>query len=215
MDILNYYIDLILHLDTHLIAVTNEYGLLTYLLLFVLLFSETGFVVTPLIPGDSIIFATGVLATTGSLNVSTLFFVLCLAVVSGDNANYLIGHLLRKKITNDENIMFIKKEYLDSTRIFYDKYGVKTIIIARFLPIVRSFAPFVAGMGFMPYSKFFIYNVVGVVLWVSTFLFTGYFFGNLPIVKDNFSLVILGVISVSSILGIITYIHSNHDPKRK
>ena len=122
---------------------------------------------------------------------------------------------MRKKITNDENIMFIKKEYLDRTRIFYDKYGVKTIIIARFLPIVRSFAPFVAGMGFMPYSKFFRYNVVGVVFWISTFLFAGYFFGNLPIVKDNFSLVILGVISVSSILGIITYIHSNHDPKRK
>ena len=215
MDNFNYFIDLILHLDTHLIAVTNKYGLLTYLLLFVLLFSETGFVVTPLIPGDSIIFATGVLATTGSLNISTLFFVLCLAVVLGDNANYMIGHLLRKKITNDENIMFIKKEYLDRTRIFYDKYGVKTIIIARFLPIVRSFAPCVAGMGFMPYSKFFRYNVVGVVLWVSTFLFAGYFFGNLPIVKDNFSLVILGVISVSSILGIITYIHSNHDPKRK
>ena len=160
MDILNYYIDLILHLDTNLIALTNEYGLLTYLLLFVILFSETGFVVTPLLPGDSVIFATGALATTGSLNISTLFFVLCLAVVSGDNANYLIGHLLKKKITNDEDIRFVKKEYLDRTRIFYDKYGVKTIILARFLPIVRSFAPFVAGMGFMPYSKFFRYNVI-------------------------------------------------------
>jgi membrane-associated protein len=205
MDILNYYIDLILHLDTHLIAVTNEYGLLTYLLLFVLLFSETGFVVTPLIPGDSIIFATGVLATTGSLNISTLFFVLCLAVVSGDNANYLIGHLLKNKITNDEDIRFVKKEYLDRTRIFYDKYGVKTIILARFLPIVRSFAPFVAGMGFMPYSKFFRYNVIGVVAWVSIFLFAGYFLGNVPVVQNNFSLVILGVIVVSSILGIVTY----------
>jgi membrane-associated protein len=214
MDNFNYFIDLILHLDTNLIAVTNEYGLLTYLLLFVILFSETGFVITPLLPGDSIIFATGALATTGSLNISTLFFVLCLAVISGDNVNYQIGHLLRKKITNDEDSRFVKKEYLDRTRIFYDKYGVKTIIIARFLPIVRSFAPLVAGMGFMPYSKFFRYNVVGVVSWVSTFLFAGYFFGNLPIVKDNFSLVILGVILFSSSLGIIIYIKSKHDLNR-
>jgi len=214
MDNFNYFIDFILHLDTHLIAVTNKYGLLTYLLLFVLLFSETGFVVTPFAPGDSVIFIAGALATTGSLNLSVLFFVLCLAVVSGDNANYQIGHLLRKKVTSNENIRFVKKEHLERTRIFFDKYGVKTIIIASFLPIVRSFAPFIAGMGFMPYSKFFRYNVVGVGLWVSTFVFAGYFFGNLPIVKDNFSLVILGVILVSSIMCIITYIQSKRDSKK-
>jgi membrane-associated protein len=214
MDNFYYFIDLILHLDTHLIAVTNKYGLLTYLLLFVLLFSETGFVITPLVPGDSVIFVAGALATTGSLNISALLFVLCLSVVLADNVNYQIGHLLRKKVTNDENIKFVKKEHLDRTRKFYDKYGVKTITIASFLPIVRTLAPFIAGMGFMSYSKFIRYNVVGVVLWVSTFLFAGYFFGNLPIVKDNFSLVILGVILVSSILGIITYIKSKRDLKR-
>jgi membrane-associated protein len=214
MDSFYYFIDLILHLNTNLIAVTNKYGLLTYLLLFVLLFSETGFVVTPFVPGDSIIFVAGALATTGSLNLSVLLFVLCLSVVSADNANYQIGHLLRKKVTSNENIRFVKKEHLERTRIFFDKYGVKTIIIASFLPIVRSFAPFIAGMGFMPYSKFFRYNLVGVVSWVSTFLFSGYFFGNLPIVKNNFSLVILGVFLVSSILGIITYIQSKRDSNR-
>lgn len=202
---LNYYIDLFLHLDTHLSAIINEYGQLTYLLLFIILFSETGFVVTPFLPGDTIIFVAGALATTGSLNISTLFIVLCLAVVSGDNANYLIGHLVRKKVKNDEDIRFVKKEYLERTRIFFERYGIRTIIIARFLPIVRSFAPFLAGMGFMPYSKFLRYNIVGVVAWVSTFLFAGYFFGNLPIVKDNFSLAILVIILVSSILGIVAY----------
>ena len=214
MDSFYYFIDLILHLDTHLIALTNKYGSLTYLLLFVLLFSETGFVVTPLVPGDSVIFVAGALATTGSLNLSALLFVLCFSVVSADNVNYQIGHLLRKKVTNDEKIRFVKKEHLDRTRKFFDKYGVKTIIIASFLPIVRTFAPFVAGMGFMPYSKFIRYNLVGVVSWVSTFLFAGYFFGNLPVVKDNFSLAILGVILVSSILGVITYIQSKRDLKR-
>jgi membrane-associated protein len=215
MDSFYYFVDLILHLDTHLIAVTNKYGLRTYLLLFVLLFSETGFVVTPFVPGDSVIFVAGALATTGSLNLSALLFVLCLSVISADNVNYQIGHLLRKKVKNDENIRFVKKEHLDRTRIFFDKYGVKTIIVASFLPIVRTFAPFVAGMGFMPYSKFIRYNLVGVVSWVSTFLFAGYFFGNLPGVKENFSLVILGVILVSSILGIITYTQSKRDIIRK
>lgn len=210
---LYYYIDLILHFDTHLIALTNKHGLLIYLLLFFMLFSETGFVVTPLVPGDTVLFVAGVLATTGSLNISALFLVLCLAVVSGDNSNYCIGHLLRKKITKDEDIRFIKKEYLDRTRRFFDRYGARTIIIASFLPIVRTLAPLVAGMGFMPYSKFFRYNVVGVVSWVSTFLFTGYFFGNLTIVKDNFSLAIFVIILVSSIFGIITYIQSKRKSK--
>jgi membrane-associated protein len=210
---LNYFIDFILHLDIHLIEVTNKYGLLTYFLLFVILFCETGFVVTPLLPGDSLIFATGALAATGSLNFSTLLFVLNLAVISGDTVNYQIGHLLRKKITNKENIRFVKKEYLDRTRTFFEKYGAKTIIIARFIPIIRTFAPFVAGVGIMPYSKFIRYNVVGGVAWVSAFLLVGYFFGNLPVVKNNFSLVILGIIVVSLIPGVITYLQSKRDPK--
>jgi membrane-associated protein len=210
---LYYYIDLFLHFDTHLIALTNKHGLLIYLLLFFMLFSETGFVVTPLVPGDTVLFVTGALATTGSLNISALFLVLCLAVVSGDNANYSIGYLVRKKITRDDDIRFVKKEHLDRTRRFLDSYGAKTIVIASFLPIIRTLVPFVAGMGFMPYLKFFRYNIVGVVSWVSTFLFAGYFFGNLPVVKDNFSLAILMIILVSSIFGIITYIQSKRKSK--
>ena len=205
---LYYYTDLFLHFDTHLIALTNKHGLLIYLLLFFMLFSETGFVVTPLVPGDTVLFVTGALAATGSLNISVLFFVLCLAVVSGDNANYSIGYLVKKKITKDDEIRFVKKEHLDHTRRFFERYGAKTIVIASFLPIVRTLAPFVAGMGFMPHTKFFRYNVVGVVSWVSTFLFAGYFFGNLPVVKDNFSLAILAIIFVSSIFCFITYIKS-------
>lgn len=214
MDYLNIFIDLFLHLDTHLNAITNEYGMLTYLLLFIIVFCETGLVVTPFLPGDSLIFATGALAASGSLNLLTLLIVLCLAAVSGDTVNYQIGHLLRDKIANREDIRFVKKEHLDRTHIFFEKYGAKTIVIARFVPVIRTFAPFVAGVGIMPYSKFISFNVVGGVSWVSAFLFGGYFFGNLPIVKDNFSFVILGIIFVSLLPGIITYIQSKRNPNR-
>jgi len=214
MDYLKIFIDLFLHLDTHLNAITNEYGMLTYLLLFVIIFCETGLVVTPFLPGDSLIFATGALAASGSLNLFTLFIVLCLAAVSGDTVNYQIGHLLRDRIANRENIRFVKKEHLDRTHVFFEKYGAKTIVIARFVPIIRTFAPFVAGIGIMPYSKFISFNVVGGVSWVSAFLLAGYFFGNLPFVKDNFSLVILGIIFISLLPGIITYIQNKRNPNR-
>jgi membrane-associated protein len=203
-----HFIDLFMHLDTHLSAITNEYGLLTYLLLFIIVFCETGLVITPFLPGDSLIFATGAVVASGSLNLSTILIVLCIAAVAGDTVNYHIGHLLRNKITSHENIRFIKKEHLDRTQAFFEKYGVKTIIIARFVPIVRTFAPFVAGVGTMPYSRFLSYNVIGGVLWVAAFLFGGYFFGNLPVVKNNFSLVILGIIFVSLLPGVVTYIQS-------
>ena len=214
MEQIQYFIDLFMHLDTHLSAIANEYGLLTYLLLFTIVFCETGLVVTPFLPGDSLLFATGALAATGSLNLSTLLLVLCLAAVAGDTVNYQIGHLLRNKIASHENIRFIKQEHLDRTHVFFEKYGVKTIIIARFVPIIRTFAPFVAGVGVMPYSKFISYNVIGGVSWVFLFLFGGYFFGNLPVVKDNFTLVILGIIFVSFLPGVITYIQSKREPKR-
>jgi len=214
MEQIQYFIDLFMHLDTHLSAIANEYGLLTYLLLFTIVFCETGLVVTPFLPGDSLLFATGALAATGSLNLSTLLIVLCLAAVAGDTVNYQIGHLLRNKIASHENIRFIKQEHLDRTHVFFEKYGVKTIIIARFVPIIRTFAPFVAGVGVMPYSKFISYNVIGGVSWVFLFLFGGYFFGNLPVVKDNFTLVILGIIFVSLLPGVITYIQSKREPKR-
>jgi len=209
----NYFIDLFLHLDTHLSTITSEYGLLTYLLLFVIVFCETGLVVTPFLPGDSLIFATGALAASGSFNLLTILVVLCLAAVAGDTVNYQVGHLLRDRVASRQNIRFIKQEHLDRTHEFFEKYGAKTIIIARFVPIIRTFAPFVAGIGTMPYSTFISYNVVGGVAWVMSFLFGGYFFGNLPVVKDNFSLVILGVIFVSLLPGIIAYIQSKRDPE--
>jgi membrane-associated protein len=214
MEHIQYFVDLFMHLDTHLSAITSEYGLLTYLLLFAIVFCETGLVVTPFLPGDSLIFATGALAASGSLNLSTLLIILCVAAVAGDTVNYQIGHFFRSRIENHENIRFIKQEHLDRTHSFFEKYGVKTIIIARFVPIIRTFAPFVAGIGIMPYSKFISYNVIGGVGWVCAFLFGGYFFGNLPAVKDNFSFVILGIIFVSLLPGVITYIQSKRDANR-
>lgn len=208
MEHIQYFIDLFMHLDTHLSAITNEYGLLTYLLLFIIVFCETGLVVTPFLPGDSLIFATGALAASGSFNLFTILVILCIAAIAGDTVNYQIGHLLRDKVASHENLRFIKKEHLDRTHSFFEKYGAKTIIIARFVPVVRTFAPFVAGVGTMPYSKFISYNVVGGVSWVAAFLFGGYFFGNLSIVKDNFSFVIIGIIFVSLLPGVITYIQS-------
>ena len=210
---LNFSIDLFMHLDTHLSAITNEYGLLIYFLLFVIVFCETGLVITPFLPGDSLIFATGALATSGSLNLSIILVVLCLAAITGDTVNYQIGHLLRNRAASHEKILFIKQEHLDRTHVFFEKYGVETIIIARFIPIIRTFAPFVAGVGIMPYSKFISYNVIGGVAWVSVFLFGGYLFGNLPNVKDNFKFVILGIIFVSLLPGVIIYIKNKRDPK--
>lgn len=213
MENLNYFVDLFMHLDTHLSAVTNEYGLLTYLLLFAIIFCETGLVIIPFLPGDSLVFATGALAASGSFNLFTMPVVLCLAAIAGDTVNYQIGHLLRDKIASRENIRFIKQEHLECTHEFFEKYGTKTIIIARFVPIIRTFAPFVAGIGIMPYSTFISYNIIGGISWVTAFFLGGYFFGNLPVVKDNFSIVILGIIFVSLLPGIIAYIQSKRDPK--
>ncbi len=207
------FIEYFMHLDTHLSAITNEYGLLAYLLLFMIVFCETGLVVTPFLPGDSLIFATGALAASGSLNLFAILIILCIAAIAGDTVNYQIGHLLRNKVTSNEKIRFIKQEHLDRTHSFFEKYGAKTIIIARFVPIIRTFAPFVAGVGTMSYSKFISYNIVGGVSWVAAFLFGGYFFGNLPVVKDNFSFVIIGIIFVSLLPGIITYIQSKRASK--
>lgn len=210
---IEYFADIFLHLDTHLSAITNEYGLLVYLLLFAVVFCETGLVVTPFLPGDSLIFATGALAAAGSLDLVTLLMILCTAAILGDTINYHIGCSLRNKITSREKMRFIKKEHFERTEEFFEKYGVNTIIIARFVPIIRTFAPFVAGVGTMPYSTFISYNIIGGVGWVMLFLFGGYFFGNLPIVKDNFSFVIIGIIFISLLPGIVTYIQSKRASK--
>jgi len=196
MDLISNLVDLFLHLDEHLNTVIATYGTWTYLLLFAIIFMETGLVVTPFLPGDSLIFAAGTFAGMGSLNVWVLFISLSLAAIIGDTVNYWIGHYIGPRAFSGD-VRFLKKEYLDRTHAFYEKHGGKTIILARFVPIVRTFAPFVAGIGAMTYGKFITYNIVGGIAWVGLFTFLGYFFGSLPFVQDNFSLVVIAIIIIS------------------
>jgi membrane-associated protein len=199
MEFIQTLVDLFLHLDEHLGQIIAKYDTWTYLLLFLVIFMETGLVVTPFLPGDSLLFAAGTFASPalGSpLNIWVLLALLSAAAILGDTANYWIGHFIGPKAFSG-NVRFLKKEYLDRTHAFYEKYGGKTIVIARFVPIVRTFAPFVAGVGAMSYGKFITYNVVGGLAWVFLFTLAGYFFGNLPFVKDNFSLVVIAIILIS------------------
>ena len=196
MNIISGFIDFILHLDKYLSVVIQSYGTLTYLFLFLIIFLETGLVVTPFLPGDSLLFAAGTFAALGSLDVFVLFFTLSIAAILGDTINYSIGKFLGSKAFEKYPRIF-KKGYIDKTHKFYEKYGAKTIGLARFVPIVRTFAPFIAGIGKMRYLKFLTYNVVGGILWVGLFVFGGYYFGNIPIVKNNFSIVIIIIIIVS------------------
>ncbi|MCI0520055.1 MAG: DedA family protein [Chloroflexi bacterium] len=205
MEWLTFLVDLFLHLDKHLSVVIQDYGVWTYLLLFAIIFMETGLVVTPFLPGDSLLFAAGTFASMQSLNIWLLFFLLSLAAVLGDSVNYWIGHTIGPRAFSGE-IRFLKKEYLDRTHEFYERHGGKTIILARFVPIVRTFAPFVAGIGAMTYGKFFSYNVIGGILWVAIFTFGGYLFGNLKIVQDNFSLVVIAIIVISILPGVYEYL---------
>ena len=194
MDLPASLLDLFLHLDEHLANIINQYGLWTYGILFAVIFLETGFVVTPFLPGDSLLFAAGTFAALGSLNVYVLAGLLMAAAILGDTVNYSIGHYLGERAYN---IKFLKKEYFDRTHAFFEKHGGKTIFLARFVPIVRTFAPFVAGIGKMSYGYFISYNLVGGITWVLLFTFAGYFFGNIPIVKQNFEFVIVGIILIS------------------
>jgi membrane-associated protein len=200
------FIDLFLHLDTHLQTVIQSYGTWTYVILFLIIFCETGLVVTPILPGDSLLFAAGAFAATGSLDLAWLLILLTVSAVLGDAVNYAIGHFMGPKVFSQPDSRFLKKEYLDRTHEFYERYGGKTIIIARFVPIVRTFAPFVAGVGSMTYAKFASYNVTGGLLWVGVCVLAGYAFGNIPIVQENFTLVILGIIFVSILPGIIEFL---------
>ena len=206
MELLKEFIELFLHLDTHLQVVIQEYGLWTYLILFLIIFCETGLVVTPILPGDSLLFAAGTFAASGALDVWGLCALLSVAAVAGDAANYAIGHFMRPKVFQHEHNRFLKKEYLDRTHQFYEKYGGKTIIIARFVPIVRTFAPFVAGVGRMTYWRFASYNIIGGMAWIATCVFAGYAFGNIPIVKEHFTLVILAIIFISILPGLIEFL---------
>jgi membrane-associated protein len=213
MNLILYLIDLILHLDKYLGQIIQSYGTWTYLIMFFVIFMETGFVVTPFLPGDSLIFAAGAFAGLGYLNAGVLFVVLAVAAIAGDTANYWIGHLIGPRAFSG-NIRFLKKEYLDRTHAFYEKHGGKTIIIARFIPIIRTFAPFVAGVGAMTYPKFIAYNVIGGLAWVALFTFGGYFFGNLPIVQENFTFVILAIIFISVLPAIIELIKGRQQTRK-
>jgi len=194
MDTIKFLIDLFLHLDEYLAQIIGQYGAWTYGILFFVIFMETGFVVTPFLPGDSLLFAAGTFAALGSLNVWLMFFLLAGAAVLGDTVNYWIGHYLGDRAYN---IKWIKKEYLDKTHGFFEKHGGKTIFLARFVPIIRTFAPFVAGIGHMSYGYFISYNFFGGIVWVALFTFAGYFFGNIPFVRNNFEFVIIAIILIS------------------
>ncbi|HAK89200.1 MAG TPA: DedA family protein [Nitrospiraceae bacterium] len=210
MELIAYFIDIFIHLDRHLSLVIQNYGTLTYLILFLIIFCETGLVVTPFLPGDSLLFAAGTFAAIGALDVVSLFVLLAAAAMLGNTTNYWIGYFIGPKIFHKENVRFLNKNHLERTHHFYEKYGGKTIIIARFVPIVRTFAPFVAGIGRMTYARFISYDIFGGTGWVGACVFAGYFFGNIPIVKQNFSFVILAIILVSIMPGIVEFIRRRY-----
>jgi len=201
MEFLHEFLNFFLHLDKSLQGVINQYGTLTYIILFAVIFAETGLVVTPFLPGDSLLFAAGALASGTGLNPWLIFVLLAIAAILGDAVNYAVGHYLGKRAFSGE-FKFLKKEYLDKTHAFYEKYGNKTIVLARFVPIVRTFAPFVAGVGKMTYRHFAIYNILGGLLWVGSLTAAGFFFGEIPFVKKNFELVIIAIIILSILPGL-------------
>ncbi len=196
MSLIHAFVDFILHLDAHLVAITTQYGPLTYLILFLIIFAETGLVITPFLPGDSLLFAAGAIAALGSLNIVVLILVLIAAAILGDTVNYWIGHFFGQKLVDNPHIP-INQKHIDQTQAFYNKHGGKAIVLARFVPIVRTFAPFVAGIGRMDYRQFILYNVIGGVIWAGLLTFAGYFFGNIPMVKENFEIVVIAIVAIS------------------
>lgn len=212
MEWLKFAIDFVLHIDKYLDVIIRSVGLWTYLVLFLIIFVETGLVVTPFLPGDSLLFAAGAFAAKGSFNVFVLWAALAAAAVLGDTVNYWIGHTVGPRVFR-EDVRWLKREYLERTQAFYEKHGGKTILLARFVPIVRTFAPFVAGVGKMRYSYFLTYNVVGGILWTTIFIWVGYFFGGLPLVEKNFSLVIIAIVLISVMPAVIEVIKARREKK--
>ena len=206
MEFFSFIIDFILHIDQHLTELAAQYGVWIYGILFLIIFCETGLVVMPLLPGDSLLFAAGSIAAIGKMNIHLMVVLLIIAAILGDAVNFMIGKYFGEKLFANPNSKIFKQSHLQKTQQFYAKHGGKTIILARFIPIVRTFAPFVAGMGHMSYHHFLAYNVIGGVLWVTIFSYLGYFFGNLPIVKDNLSLVLVAIIVLSILPGIVEII---------
>ena len=215
MDLILKLIDLVLNLDKYLGSIIQTYGTLTYALLFLVIFCETGLVITPFLPGDSLLFAVGAFAATGVLDIKLLFLLILGAAIIGDNVNYHLGKFIGSKIMAKEKTRLIKKEYLIKTEKFYERHGGKTLIICRFVPIVRTFAPFVAGISRMPYLRFLPYCLGGNLLWTSLFLLAGYFFGNLPFVKENFTIAIFAIILISLIPGAIEFYRQRQEAKRE
>jgi len=215
MDLFLTFIDILLHLDIYLDELIRNYGVWTYAILILIIFCETGLVLTPFLPGDSLLFAVGTFAALGSLQIEIVTPALGLAAIAGDTSNYWIGYFTGPKVFQQEKSRLFNKEYLQRTHEFYEKHGRKTIIFARFLPIIRTFAPFVAGIGRMHYLHFITYSIVGNIAWMCTFIFGGYFFGNIPIVKDNFTLVIMAIIIISVLPGLIGFLNQHFKNRKK
>lgn len=206
-------IDFILHIDQHLVHLSAQYGSWIYAILFVVIFCETGLVVTPFLPGDSLLFAAGGIAAIGGMNIHVMVLLLLVAAILGDAANFMIGKYFGQKLFANPDSKIFRRSYLEKTHAFYEKHGGKTIIIARFVPIVRTFAPFVAGMGDMHYGTFIRYNIIGAVLWVLSFSYAGYFFANIPVVKNNLGLVMAAIIVISILPAVVEVIRANLTPK--
>ncbi len=214
MVILNTLIDLVMHMDQHLDWIIRSYGVWTYAILFCIIFLETGLVVTPFLPGDSLLFAAGTFCALGSIDAAWILVSLSVAAIAGDTVNYWIGHATGPKAFTKEKSRFLNKKHLERTHQFYERYGGKTIILARFVPIIRTFAPFVAGIGSMTYSRFIVFNVVGGIAWVALFVSAGYFFGNIPFIKSHFTLVIMAIIVISILPGVIEFLRERSRHKR-
>ncbi len=205
MELLTQFIDIVLHLDRHLVLLIAQYGYWVYGILFLIIFCETGLVVTPFLPGDSLLFVVGALSATGALDLQWVILLLMAAAFLGDNTNYWIGRFIGPRVFKKDS-RWLNRAYLNKTEAFYEKHGGKTVLLARFLPILRTFAPFVAGIGHMFYSRFILFSIAGAVLWINSLVLAGYFFGNIPVIKNNLTAVILGIIVLSLLPGMVHYL---------